>query len=47
MIPVSGWNAGLARGQLADDAHRPVLQISKSKTVNYHMQVAGGETGHA
>ena len=31
MIPASGWNAGLARGQLADDAHRPVLQISKKQ----------------
>jgi hypothetical protein len=29
------WSA-----RLADDAHEPVLQISKNKTVNYHMQVS-------
>ena len=29
--------------KLADDAHRPVLQISKYKTVNYHMQVCEGK----
>jgi hypothetical protein len=29
--------------RLADGAHQPVLQISKSKTVNYHMQVAMGQ----
>jgi len=34
-------NTRLAQGgQLADDAHEPILQISKiAKTVNFHMQV--------
>jgi hypothetical protein len=29
--------------KLADDAHRPVLCISKNKTVNYHTQVSVGK----
>jgi hypothetical protein len=28
--------------EFADRAHRPVLQISKSKTVNYNMQMCDG-----
>jgi hypothetical protein len=44
MIPVSGWNAGLARrGNLQMMLIGRFCKFPKSKTVNYHMQVAGGD----
>jgi hypothetical protein len=34
------------QAKLANCAHGPVLQISKSKTVNFNLQGALGQTGH-
>jgi len=40
-VPVSWQEQGLGgRAKLANDAHEPVLYISKNKTVNYHLQGA-------
>jgi len=40
-VRVNWQEQGLGgRAKLANDAHEPVLYISKNKTVNYHMQVA-------
>jgi len=36
----------VSEGKIADDAHRPVLYISKYKTVNYHMQCALAQAGY-
>jgi hypothetical protein len=40
-VPVNWQEEGLGvRAKLANDAHEPVLYISKNKTVNYHLQGA-------
>jgi hypothetical protein len=40
-VPVNWQGLGLGgRVKLANDAHEPVLYISKNKTVNYHLQGA-------
>jgi hypothetical protein len=40
-VPINWQEQGLGgRAKLANDAHEPVLYISKNKTVNYHLQGA-------
>jgi hypothetical protein len=46
-IPVDGCKPGLARAELADDAHQPVLQIyqKQNRELSY-ASLCVGETGH-